>query len=53
MGVVVLALRLAGLGVFRRHHPASTTLPAAFANGMFIGQHGSWNPRHGRKIRYG
>src|SRR5207342_1359927 len=22
-----------------------TTLPAAFANGMFVGQHGSWNRR--------
>jgi glucose/arabinose dehydrogenase len=29
-----------------------TTLPAAFANGMFIGQHGSWNrrPRSGYKV---
>ena len=24
---------------------AGTTLPAAYANGMFIGQHGSWNRR--------
>jgi glucose/arabinose dehydrogenase len=24
---------------------AGTTLPAAFANGMFVGQHGSWNRR--------
>ena len=24
---------------------AGTTLPASFANGMFIGQHGSWNRR--------
>lgn len=29
-----------------------TTLPASFANGMFIGQHGSWNrdPRSGYKV---
>lgn len=29
-----------------------TTLPDAFANGMFIGQHGSWNrkPRSGYKV---
>jgi len=29
-----------------------TTLPAPFANGMFIGQHGSWNrrPRSGYKV---
>ena len=29
-----------------------TTLPAEFANGMFIGQHGSWNrkPRSGYKV---
>ena len=29
-----------------------TTLPAAFARGMFIGQHGSWNrkPRSGYKV---
>ena len=29
-----------------------TTLPAVFANGMFIGQHGSWNrnPRSGYKV---
>ena len=29
-----------------------TTLPAAFANGMFVGQHGSWNrkPRSGYKV---
>ncbi len=29
-----------------------TTLPATFANGMFIGQHGSWNrnPRSGYKV---
>ena len=28
------------------------TLPAAFANGMFIGQHGSWNrqPHSGYKV---
>lgn len=31
---------------------AGTTLPAAFANGMFIGQHGSWNrrPHSGYKV---
>jgi glucose/arabinose dehydrogenase len=31
---------------------AGTTLPAAFAHGMFIGQHGSWNrePRSGYKV---
>ena len=31
---------------------AKTTLPAAFANGMFIGQHGSWNrrPHSGYKV---
>ena len=29
-----------------------TTLPAPFANGMFVGQHGSWNrnPRSGYKV---
>ena len=29
-----------------------TTLPAVFANGMFIGQHGSWNrrPHSGYKV---
>ncbi len=29
-----------------------TTLPARFANGMFVGQHGSWNrkPRSGNKV---
>lgn len=31
---------------------AGTTLPAAYANGMFIGQHGSWNrrPHSGYKV---
>ena len=31
---------------------AGTTLPAAFAHGMFIGQHGSWNrkPHSGYKV---
>jgi glucose/arabinose dehydrogenase len=31
---------------------AGTTLPAPFLNGMFIGQHGSWNrrPRSGYKV---
>ena len=31
---------------------AGTSLPAAFANGMFIGQHGSWNrrPHSGYKV---
>lgn len=30
----------------------ATTLPAAFRNGMFVGQHGSWNrkPRSGYKV---
>ena len=33
---------------------AGTTLPAAFANGMFVGQHGSWNrkPHSGYKVVY-
>jgi glucose/arabinose dehydrogenase len=33
-------------------HSRGTTLPAPFANGMFIGQHGSWNrkPRSGYKV---
>ncbi len=33
---------------------AGTTLPAQFANGMFIGQHGSWNrkPHSGYKVIY-
>jgi glucose/arabinose dehydrogenase len=33
---------------------AGTTLPAMFANGMFIGQHGSWNrrPHSGYKVIY-
>jgi len=32
--------------------PAATTLPSAFASGMFVGQHGSWNrnPRSGYKV---
>jgi glucose/arabinose dehydrogenase len=31
---------------------SGTTLPAAFARGMFVGQHGSWNrkPRSGYKV---
>jgi len=31
---------------------AGNTLPAAFANGMFVGQHGSWNrrPQSGYKV---
>ncbi|MGZ5241246.1 MAG: PQQ-dependent sugar dehydrogenase [Caldimonas sp.] len=31
---------------------SGTTLPAAFANGMFVGQHGSWNrrPHSGYKV---
>ena len=31
---------------------AGTSLPAAFANGMFVGQHGSWNrrPHSGYKV---
>jgi glucose/arabinose dehydrogenase len=34
-----------------RPRPA-TTLPAAFADGMFVGQHGSWNrrPHSGYKV---
>ena len=33
-------------------HSRGTTLPAQFANGMFVGQHGSWNrkPRSGYKV---
>ena len=33
-------------------HSGHTTLPSRFANGMFIGQHGSWNrdPRSGYKV---
>lgn len=33
-------------------HSSGTTLPPPFANGMFIGQHGSWNrkPRSGYKV---
>ena len=33
---------------------AGTTLPASFSNGMFIGQHGSWNrrPHSGYKVIY-
>jgi hypothetical protein len=33
-------------------HSAGNTLPAAFKEGMFIGQHGSWNrkPRAGYKV---
>lgn len=33
-------------------HSAGNMLPAAFANGMFIGQHGSWNrrPHSGYKV---
>ena len=33
-------------------YSASNTLPARFASGMFIGQHGSWNrkPRSGYKV---
>ena len=35
-------------------YSAGNTLPATFANGMFIGQHGSWNrkPRSGYKVIY-
>ena len=34
--------------------PTTTTLPAPFASGMYIGQHGSWNrnPRSGYKVIY-
>lgn len=33
-------------------HSAGNRLPAAFAHGMFVGQHGSWNrePRSGYKV---
>ena len=33
-------------------HSRGTTLPAVFANGMFVGQHGSWNrkPHSGYKV---
>jgi glucose/arabinose dehydrogenase len=33
-------------------HSKAATLPAQFANGMFVGQHGSWNrkPRSGYKV---
>lgn len=33
-------------------HSGETSLPEAFANGMFVGQHGSWNrkPRSGYKV---
>ena len=33
-------------------HSAGTSLPPAFANGMFVGQHGSWNrrPHSGYKV---
>jgi glucose/arabinose dehydrogenase len=33
-------------------HSRGTTLPARFADGMFVGQHGSWNrkPRSGYKV---
>jgi glucose/arabinose dehydrogenase len=33
-------------------HSRGSALPAAFANGMFVGQHGSWNrkPRSGYKV---
>ena len=39
----------ASLGLF---HAAKTALPAPFANGMFVGQHGSWNrkPRSGYRV---
>ncbi|MEO6172848.1 MAG: sorbosone dehydrogenase family protein, partial [Arenimonas sp.] len=39
----------ASLGLASSH---GTSLPKAFANGMFIGQHGSWNrkPRSGYKV---
>jgi glucose/arabinose dehydrogenase len=33
-------------------YAGTTSLPAPFANGMFVGQHGSWNrkPRSGYKV---
>ncbi len=35
-------------------HSGTTTLPPAFARGMFVGQHGSWNrkPRSGYKVLF-
>ena len=42
----------ASLGLVRS--PQTSSLPAVFGNGMFIGQHGSWNrnPRSGYKVIY-
>ena len=44
-----LGAHTASLGLVSSH---GTSLPAAFANGMFVGQHGSWNrnPRSGYKV---
>ncbi len=47
--VYVLGPHTASLG---RASSVGTSLPAPFANGMFIGQHGSWNrrPQSGYKV---
>ena len=44
-----LGAHTASLGL---SYAAKTALPAPFANGMFVGQHGSWNrkPRSGYKV---
>ncbi len=44
-----LGAHTASLGLF---YAATTSLPAPFANGMFVGQHGSWNrkPRSGYMV---
>jgi len=44
-----LGAHVAALGLA---HSAGTTLPSQFAEGMFIGQHGSWNraPRSGYNV---
>ena len=44
-----LGAHTASLGLF---YAAATALPAPFANGMFVGQHGSWNrkPRSGYTV---
>src|SRR5205823_8093146 len=44
-----LGAHTASLGLASSH---GTTLPSRFKNGMFVGQHGSWNrkPRSGYKV---
>lgn len=44
-----LGAHTASLGLASSH---GTSLPPLFANGMFVGQHGSWNrdPRSGYKV---